>query len=86
MMVHLLVQNDAEDASESIRSWYQTNVDSGKLNSGNLYEGVIGDVSHNGENWLWWASYPYLGSLTGGTLSDGTQINEFNTAVAGFSI
>src|SRR6056300_608765 len=74
-----LDENDARDASNSIRSWFDTN--SSQL--GNLYEGVIGKPSNNGENWLWWASYPYLGSMTGGTLSDGTQISEFDDYVSG---
>ena len=76
-----LNENTASIASESIRSWYQTKVTNGDLTLGNLYEGIIGENSDNGENWLWWASYPYLGSLTGGTLSDNTQINEFNSPV-----
>jgi hypothetical protein len=66
----------ASQASESIRSWYQTK----KINGfgGLLYEGVIGLENRNSENWLWWATYPYLGSLTGGTLSDGiTEIKSF---------
>lgn len=66
----------ATQASESIRSWYQTK----KINGfgGLLYEGVIGLENRNSENWLWWATYPYLGSLTGGTLSDGTtEIKSF---------
>lgn len=62
-------------ASESIRSWYQTKKNNGF--GGLLYEGVIGKHTSNGENWLWWATYPYLGSLTGGTLSDGTEIKLF---------
>ena len=71
-----LDENSALDASESIRSWYQTKVNNGELLPGNLYEGIIGENNNNGENWLWWASYPYLGSLTGGTL-----VSEFNSAV-----
>lgn len=74
-----LDENDAADASESIRSWFDTN--SSQL--GLLYEGVIGQPSNNGENYLWWASYPYLGSLTGGTLSDSTPILEFDDYVSG---
>lgn len=69
----------AKEASQSVRDWFQTVNGDGDINK--LYEGVIGKNSHNGENWLWWASYPYLGSLSGGTLSDNTQINEFNSAV-----
>ena len=76
-----LDENSALDASESIRSWYNTKVNNGDLSAGNLYEGVIGEDANNGENWLWWASYPYLGSLTGGTLSDSTLITEFNSPV-----
>jgi hypothetical protein len=69
----------ALEASESIRSWYQTKVTNGDLLSGNLYEGVIGETYNNGENWLWWASYPYLGSLTGSSLS--FNIGRMNTEV-----
>ena len=76
-----LDENSALDASESIRSWYNTKVNNGDLSAGNLYEGVIGENANNGENWLWWASYPYLGSLTGGTLSDSTVISEFNSPI-----
>ena len=66
----------ASQASESIRSWYQGKKDNGF--GGLLYEGVIGKEDHNSENWLWWATYPYLGSLTGGTLSDGiTEVKSF---------
>ena len=46
-----------------------------------LYEGVIGKANNNGENWLWWLNYPYLGSLTGGTLSDSTAVTEINQEV-----
>lgn len=74
-----LDSTDAASASNSIRAWFDTN--SSQL--GNLYEGVIGDASNNGENWLWWASYPYLGSMTGGTLSDSTPILEFDDYVSG---
>ena len=69
---------DAQEASESVRRWYDTKVQNGELLSGNLYEGVIGKPNNNGENWLWWASYPYLGSLTGSSL-----VSEYNTAVTG---
>jgi len=66
----------ASQASESIRSWYQGKKDDGF--GGLLYEGVIGKEDNNSENWLWWATYPYLGSLTGGTLSDGvTEVKSF---------
>jgi len=60
----------ASQASESVRSWYQNKKNKGF--GGILYEGVVG-----GENWLWWSLYPYLGSMTGGTLSDGTEIKSF---------
>jgi len=70
----------AQDASDSIRTWYNTKVTNGELSANNLYEGVIGENSNNGENWMWWASYPYLGSLSGGTVN-GTQINEFSSPV-----
>lgn len=59
-------------SSESIRNWHQTATLNGF--GGQLYEGVIGSEENNGQNWLWWSLYPYLGSLTGGTLSDGTTI------------
>ena len=65
----------AEDASESIRTWYQGKVDSGF--GGRLFEGVVGAPPKNGENYVWWSLYPYLGSMTGGTLSDGTEITSF---------
>ena len=71
----------AEEASESIRTWYNDKVTLGELAANNLYEGVVGETSNNGENWMWWASYPYLGSLSGGTVN-GTQINEFNSPVS----
>jgi len=62
--------NSALQASESVRSWYQQKTTDGF--GGLLYEGVVG-----GENWLWWSLYPYLGSMTGGTLSDSTQVKSF---------
>ena len=65
----------AEEASESIRTWYQGKVDDGF--GGRLFEGVVGTPPKSGENWLWWSLYPYLGSMTGGTLSDGTEITSF---------
>ena len=65
----------AKTASESIRSWYQGKFSNGF--GGLLYEGVVGAVENNGENWLWWSTYPYLGSLTGGTLSDNTVITSY---------
>ena len=71
----------AQEASESIRTWYNNKVNNGDLQENNLYEGVIGETSANGENWMWWASYPYLGSLSGGTVN-GIQINEFNSPVS----
>jgi hypothetical protein len=40
-------------ASESIRSWYQSKKTNGF--GGILYEGVIGKYDSNGENWLWWS-------------------------------
>ena len=70
----------ASGASESIRSWFNTQQVVGQVNQ--LYEGVIGMPNDNGENWIWWMSYPYLGSLTGGTLSDGiTTIEEITYEV-----
>ena len=65
----------AKIASESIRSWYQNKFLNGF--GGLLYEGVVGSVENNGEDWLWWSTYPYLGSLTGGTLSDNTTITSY---------
>jgi len=80
--------NQSKQASLEIRNWFQTKSENGF--TGKLYEGVIGGTNGqsgtiegvpqqktNGENWLWWATYPYLGSLTGGTLSDGTVIEAF---------
>ena len=65
----------ATQASNSIREWYSGKTDEGF--GGLLYEGVVGETSNNGENWLWWGTYPYLGSLTGGTLSDNTPVEIF---------
>lgn len=70
-----LNETKATEASNSIREWYSGKTDEGF--GGLLYEGVVGETSHNGENWLWWATYPYLGSLTGGTLSDSTPVEIF---------
>jgi len=67
-----LDETKATEASNSIREWYSGKTDDGF--GGLLYEGVIGKNTNNGENWLWWSTYPYLGSLTGGTLSDGSQV------------
>lgn len=69
---------DAVSGSESVRNWFGGKKAQGY--GGNLYEGVIGKVSNNGENWLWWATYPYLGSLTGGTLTGGTPIEYFGAS------
>ena len=69
----------AAEASESIRSWFATQQTAGEV--AELYEGVIGKANNNGENWLWWLNYPYLGSLTGGTLSDSTTVTEINQEV-----
>ena len=76
-----LDDTEAAAASESIRSWYATQ--SAQQTVGELYEGIIGKNSHNGENWIWWNTYPYLGSLTGGTLSDSTSIGEFSSLNSG---
>jgi len=70
-----LDETKATEASNSIREWYSEKTNEGF--GGLLYEGVIGRSSNNGENWLWWATYPYLGSLTGGTLSDSTPVELF---------
>ena len=70
-----LNETKATEASNSIREWYSGKTDEGF--GGLLYEGVVGETTHNGENWLWWATYPYLGSLTGGTLSDSTPVEIF---------
>ena len=66
----------ASGASISFRSWY-TGVTTNSGFTGNLYEMVIGKNNNNGENWMWWSTYPYLGSLTGGTLSDGHEVKIF---------
>jgi len=76
---------EAETASKQIRAWFKDKTDNGF--TGNLYEGVVGgsngitstdnDSRSVGENWLWWSTYPYLGSLTGGTLSNGDVIEAF---------
>jgi hypothetical protein len=71
----------ASGASQSVRSWF-TGATATSGFTGNLYEAMIGKNSNNGENWMWWSTYPYLGSLTGGTLSDGfTQVNAFGVDV-----
>ena len=70
-----LDETKATEASNSIREWYSGKTDDGF--GGLLYEGVIGKNTNNGENWLWWSTYPYLGSLTGGTLSDNSTIELF---------
>ena len=66
----------ASGASESFRTWY-TGATTLSGYTGLLYEGVIGRGNNNGENWMWWGTYPYLGSLTGGTLSTGVEIKSF---------
>ena len=68
----------ASGASQSFRAWY-TGATTFSGYTGFLYEGVIGKGNDNGENWMWWGTYPYLGSLTGGTLSDGTPIKAFGS-------
>jgi hypothetical protein len=71
----------ASGASQSVRTWF-TGATATSGFTGNLYEAMIGKNSNNGENWMWWSTYPYLGSLTGGTLSDGfTQVNAFGVDV-----
>ena len=58
-----------EEASTSVRDWYR---------NGQLYSGFTGDLYEmclNGSTYLPLGSYPYLGSLTGGTLSDLTPIS-----------
>ena len=71
----------ASAASQSIRTWF-TGATATSGFTGNLYESMIGKNINNGENWMWWSTYPYLGSLTGGTLSDGfTQVNAFGVDV-----
>lgn len=77
--------DESKVASKQIRNWFETKTNNGF--TGKLYEGVIGGSNgislaetgslSNGENWLWWSTYPYLGSLTGGTLSDGTVVKAF---------
>jgi hypothetical protein len=72
-----LSASTASAASQSIRVWF-TGATATSGFTGNLYESMIGKNSDNGENWMWWSTYPYLGSLTGGTLSNGfTQVNAF---------
>lgn len=51
-------------ASASIRSWYYDLVQ----NSG--YTGQLFEIPVENERYINWACYPYLGSTTGGTLSD----------------
>jgi len=78
-------KNKLKQASNQVREWYQSYIDKYQWQTGNLYETVIGNESSdaNGENWLWWSVYPYLGSLSGGTLQDGTKINEFREVISG---
>ena len=66
--------NDTQlkNASENIRSWYQGKVLNDELAPNVLYEGIIGKDDNNGENWLWFATYPYLGSLSAGTVNGST--------------
>jgi hypothetical protein len=57
-------------AKTNIELWYQNytaNVNSGY--TGNLYHLAVGASSNNGEDWLAWASYPWLGVLTSSTES-----------------
>lgn len=71
----------ASAASQSVRTWFTAATETSGF-TGNLYEAMIGKNLDNGENWMWWSTYPYLGSLTGGTLSDGfTQVNAFGVDV-----
>jgi hypothetical protein len=72
-----------KSASKQIREWYSDYLAKNQFQTGNLYETVIGNSQDmaNGENWLWWSVYPYLGSLSGGTLSDGSTIYEFDDVV-----
>lgn len=57
--------DQSKQASLEIREWFQNKSDNGF--TGRLYEGVIGGTNGldgteqrtNGENWLWWATYPY---------------------------
>jgi len=58
-----------QDASESVRDWFLTGVIESGF-TGNLYETAL-----IGSSYLPLASYPYLGSFTGGTLSDTTLID-----------
>ena len=55
-------------ASASIRAWYYDIVTSSGY-TGNLYE-----VPVSNERYLNWPCYPYLGSTTGGTLSDSSTV------------
>ena len=72
----VLNDTDIKSASENVRSWYQSQVDNNILDSGKLYEGIIGYEDYHGQTWLWYATYPYLGSLSAGTV-DGSTVSAF---------
>ena len=55
-------------ASQSIRNWYFGLVQ----NSG--YTGQLFEIPVANERYINWACYPYLGSTTGGTLSDSSTV------------
>jgi hypothetical protein len=55
-------------ASQSIRDWYYNLVTNSGY-TGNLYEIPVAN-----ERYINWACYPYLGSTTGGTLSDSSTL------------
>ena len=55
-------------ASQSIRDWYYGLVQNSGY-TGNLYEIPVAN-----ERYINWACYPYLGSTTGGTLSDSSTL------------
>jgi hypothetical protein len=55
-------------ASQSIRDWYYDLVTNSGY-TGNLYEIPVAN-----ERYINWACYPYLGSTTGGTLSDSSTV------------
>jgi len=55
-------------ASQSIRNWYYDLVTLSGY-TGDLYE-----IPIINERWINWACYPYLGSTTGGTLSDSSTV------------
>jgi hypothetical protein len=64
-----------QEASESVRSWFLNGIIQSGF-TGNLYEMAL-----NGSSYIPVGTYPYLGSLTGGTLSDLTPISYTGVSV-----